>query len=180
MAQISKSLKKDDRVGAIVRTKFKLEAPAYRIKLTAPAGDAKSAGSTLTAILGFHSISLPEFCSQFNQLSEDITELLPVPVIITKKDKTFSLQLKEPTLETLLFNALLTEVPDDTTSEENTDEYWFNRSGLDCTLLFDIIRLKRTHLAKNAYTTARIVFGTLRSLKLSRSKRFNIRYISNL
>jgi len=178
MAQISKSLKKDERVGAVIRSKFKVETPAYRIKLTAPAGDAKSAGSALTAILGFHSISLPEFCLQFNQLSEDIVELLPLPVIITKKDKQFSLRLKEPTLETLLFNAILTDIPEG--EEEITDEYWFNSNGLDSILLFDIIRLKRRHLMKSTFATAKIVFGTLRSLKLSGSFRFNIRHISNL
>lgn len=178
LGQVSKSLKKDERVGAVIKTKFKVETPAYRIKLTAPAGDAKSGGTTLTAILGFHTISLQEFCSQFNQLSEDIVELLPIPVVITKKDKLFSLKLKEPTLETLLFNATLVERP--AVEEENMDEYWFNKHGLDGTLLFDIILIKRRHLLKNTHTTAKIVLGTLRSFKLSRSRRLNIRSICNI
>jgi hypothetical protein len=36
MAQISKSLKKDERVGAVVKTKFKVETPAYPNKTSCP------------------------------------------------------------------------------------------------------------------------------------------------
>jgi len=70
--QVSRSLKKDERVGAYSKTntKIKTEVPGYLIKLIAPATDAKAAGATLSAILGFHQLNPNDFCSQFNKLSE--------------------------------------------------------------------------------------------------------------
>lgn len=173
--QLSRSLKKDERIGAYAKTtaKVKADMPGYLIKLMAPANDAKAAGAMLSAILGFHQINPNEFCTQFNKLSEHMIEFLPIPVLIFKKDKTFSLKLKEPTLETLLFNALITNPPE--TIETQGEEYWQIKKGLSRCLLFDIILMKRFFFSKTAYTSAKIVFGTLRSFKSSRSN-FIIRY----
>lgn len=169
MQQLSRSLKKDERTGAYSKNniKTKPEIPGYLIKLIAPAMDAKAAGPILSAILGFHQINPNDFCNQFNKLSEHMIDFLPLPVLIYKKDKLFSLKLKEPSLDTLLFNALITVPPENI--EAQAEEYWCIKKGLSRVLLFDIILMKRFFFSKSTYITAKIVFGTLRSFKTSKS-----------
>jgi hypothetical protein len=59
------------------------------------------------------------FCLQFNQFSEhNIKFCADTSNSLLKKKKTFNLNLKEPTLETLFFSSLLL-IP-----EENYRKYW--------------------------------------------------------
>jgi len=180
---IAKLTKKDARAEALTASKRiskKLiktpkKTPPYNVKLIALAQEAKSSGNYISNILGFHQISANEFCLQFNQFSEYILNSVPIPVIITKKEKTFSLTLKEPTLETLLFSSLLI-IPEEFI-ENTSEEYYFIIKGLSKLLLFDIIRIKSALLSVSIYTAAKMCFGTLASLRLSSSRRLTPNFI---
>jgi len=181
---VAKLTKKDARAEALTAskkisrklTKTPKKIPPYNVKLIALSQEAKSSGNYISNILGFHQISANEFCVQFNQFSEHILNSVPIPVIITKKEKTFNLKLKEPTLETLIFSCLL-QIPEEIIQEDINEEYYFIPQGLSKLMLFDIIRIKSTLLSLSIYTTAKICFGTLASLHLSSTRRLTPNFI---
>jgi len=180
---IAKLTKKDLRAAALTASKViskKLikhpkTTPDYNIKCIAPAQQAKASVTSLTNILGFHQIPINEFCTLFNESSQHILDMIPIPVIVTKLDKTFTLTLKEPTLDTLISNAVLVTPPEGL--ELLSEEYYFIPYGLNKCIWFDIIRIKSDLLSASLYNTAKICFGTLASFRLSASIRILPAYI---
>jgi len=76
-------------------TKFKIQAPAGKATPAPPIG----------TTLGQHGLNIPDFVSQFNDMTKDmIGDIIPVAVTVYD-DRTFSLVLKTPPAAELLKKA---------------------------------------------------------------------------
>lgn len=120
------------------------------IKIFVDAGEARS-GPPLGPVLGQYQIDINIFCKEFNEKTAHVSKGVPLPVIIKRfENKTYKLIIKNPTLNFML-NQLLSGI---------------SNKEISLGRLYDLIKLFSVVSKKDIKTTSRIVFGTLRSMKI--------------
>ena len=127
------------------------------IKLQCPAGQATPAPPVGPA-LGAHGVNIAEFVKQFNDATADKRGYI-IPVIITVyKDRSFSLEYKQPPAAVLILKAAGLEKG---ASEIGTEIV----GNLTATQLREVAEMKMSDLnAASIEAAERIIAGTARSM----------------
>jgi len=149
-----------------------------RIKFKLAVGEAKPA-PPLGPILGQNQIAPQLFISKFDEITENFTPGLELPVIITKfNDKSIIINYKMPTLYSIL-EEIIYPFPTSLEIEENIKKIPEKKSlknkSITIRQLYDIIKIKKQFVLQTEkkeldeidvklYTKA--LLGTLRSMKI--------------
>ena len=134
------------------REKAKLEAEMklqVTLKMIVPSCEAKN-GANVTTMCGQYFVNITDFINLFNNLTEDMTPGIELPVVIKKglRAKDYKLFIKSITLQDLLFYSSL-------------DGYYINY--LD---LWAVIKIKQRNTLKNDCEMANLVFSNLFKYKI--------------
>src|SRR6185312_7727877 len=115
-----------------------------------PAAEAKP-GPPLAPILGQHQVNLIEFCKEFNKLSLNYINGVPLMVKVLKRESNkFSLNIRPPSNKFFLDQILSEGQKKEVSIEE----------------LYDIIILKSELIKNSKKRVARMFFGFLKSKKV--------------
>jgi large subunit ribosomal protein L11 len=120
------------------------------IKIFVPAVEAKP-GPPLAPILGQHQVNLIEFCKEFNKISIEWTNGVPLAIKVIKNElNKFSIVLRAPNSKFFL------------------EQITLDLDGkLDCSKLYDIILVRSKVSKLDIKSVAKMYMGFLNSKKIN-------------